>query len=449
MKGDFTRSTFRPERHYSGVRMQQGRLQLDADWNEQVDISAVWGRTIAVDVIGPCGAPELGGGFAVSCTKDADLRLSAGRLYGGGTLCELGTETTYLNQPDLPHPSAIAPSEGRTDLVYLDVWQRHITAIEDPEIREPALGGPDTATRTKTVWQVRVLPDVEASDCDQPVDGWPPPASDAHLAVTIEGGGQSPGSGEEEAPSLSGGYAFLEHHLYRVEIHDAGPMGAATFKWSRDNGSVAFAVRELVPDGNQTQAVVERLGTSTEPALEEGDWVEVLGDESELALTPGALTRVERVDEGQEIIWLEGDVSAHARESHLKIRRWDQGGAALPVTDGLLELEAGITVRFSGKSFSTGDYWMFPVRPTETAVAWPPMPPGGIRHDYCRLALVRWRRAGEAGWTGAVTDCRPVFAPLTRRPAGACEGCREEIAQLRATLAEQARELQELRIRFG
>ena len=35
--GDLTRSTFRAYRHYSGVRMQQGRVQLDADWNEQLD----------------------------------------------------------------------------------------------------------------------------------------------------------------------------------------------------------------------------------------------------------------------------------------------------------------------------------------------------------------------------------------------------------------------------
>ena len=36
--GDITRSSFDPDRHYSSVRMQQGRVQLDADWNEQLDI---------------------------------------------------------------------------------------------------------------------------------------------------------------------------------------------------------------------------------------------------------------------------------------------------------------------------------------------------------------------------------------------------------------------------
>ncbi|HEX3531938.1 MAG TPA: DUF6519 domain-containing protein, partial [Thermoanaerobaculia bacterium] len=37
MKGDFSRDTFRKRKHYNRVRMQQGRVQLDADWNEQGD----------------------------------------------------------------------------------------------------------------------------------------------------------------------------------------------------------------------------------------------------------------------------------------------------------------------------------------------------------------------------------------------------------------------------
>jgi hypothetical protein len=45
MKNDLTRSTFRRERHYSSVRMQQGRVQLDADWNEQLDIEMHTGAT--------------------------------------------------------------------------------------------------------------------------------------------------------------------------------------------------------------------------------------------------------------------------------------------------------------------------------------------------------------------------------------------------------------------
>ena len=39
MKGDFSRSTFRAKNHYSQVRAQQGRGVLDAELNEQADIT--------------------------------------------------------------------------------------------------------------------------------------------------------------------------------------------------------------------------------------------------------------------------------------------------------------------------------------------------------------------------------------------------------------------------
>ena len=39
MKGDFSRDTFNPRKHYAGVLMQQGRVQIDADWNEQQSIA--------------------------------------------------------------------------------------------------------------------------------------------------------------------------------------------------------------------------------------------------------------------------------------------------------------------------------------------------------------------------------------------------------------------------
>lgn len=38
-------------------------------------------------------------------------------------------------------------SGGGLDLVYLDVWSREFTVIEDVHLSEPALGGPDTSIR--------------------------------------------------------------------------------------------------------------------------------------------------------------------------------------------------------------------------------------------------------------------------------------------------------------
>ena len=70
--------------------MQQGRVQLDADWNEQVDIAAYLDETTRVDVIGRCGIPVNAAGFEVGPTPDGlDLALSPGRAYVDGILCEL------------------------------------------------------------------------------------------------------------------------------------------------------------------------------------------------------------------------------------------------------------------------------------------------------------------------------------------------------------------------
>jgi len=65
MTADFSRNSYRPEKAFTGVRLQQGRVQLDADWNEQVDIVNSAMRQHAVDVIGTSGAPADGEGFRV------------------------------------------------------------------------------------------------------------------------------------------------------------------------------------------------------------------------------------------------------------------------------------------------------------------------------------------------------------------------------------------------
>lgn len=56
------------EKHDSGMSMQQGRVQLDADWNEQVDIQAYCNEAKTSYSIGFCELP----------VKDASLGLQLG-----------------------------------------------------------------------------------------------------------------------------------------------------------------------------------------------------------------------------------------------------------------------------------------------------------------------------------------------------------------------------------
>jgi hypothetical protein len=223
MKGDFTRQTFDASSHFTTVRMQQGRVQLDADWNEQADLVLRRDEVTAADVIGGCGGPLGAAGFAITLDgATGDFTLGPGRYYVAGTLCEIEEAVRYTAQPDLPGLAPLAVAQAGFTVVYLEVWQRHLTWLDDPRLRETALGGPDTATRTRTVWQVRtVFAGTGATTCaDDPA---------AYLAATAAGTGRLAARARSEAsepdPCLvpaSAGYRGLENQLYRVEVHEPG-----------------------------------------------------------------------------------------------------------------------------------------------------------------------------------------------------------------------------------
>jgi len=98
MKGDFTSLNFQADNHFSSVRLQQGRVQLDADWNEQIDIAAHRDETTATDVVGREGGPLHAAGFAVT-VQGGNLVVGAGRYYVDGILCENEAPVTVAAEP--------------------------------------------------------------------------------------------------------------------------------------------------------------------------------------------------------------------------------------------------------------------------------------------------------------------------------------------------------------
>ncbi|HEY5114679.1 MAG TPA: DUF6519 domain-containing protein, partial [Nakamurella sp.] len=217
MKGDFTRQTFRSQHHYRGVLQQQGRVQLDADWNEQVLIQAHMDRLSGRDTVGAHGAPQDAAGMGIVGTDgqppagpvpSAELRISPGRYYVSGILCENEDLLPLDAQPDLP--SVPLPTDNGSYTAFLDVWHEHLTALERPELREVALGGPDTTTRSRTIWQVRL----------RTADEKPPPVIGAgQLRARAESSGDI--TDACDVPTGTG-YRRLENQLYRVEIRDPG-----------------------------------------------------------------------------------------------------------------------------------------------------------------------------------------------------------------------------------
>lgn len=85
MSGDFSRDTFRPGGNRTFVRMQQGRLLTDADWNEQGDILSEALRETTSDVVGQSGFPEDNPGFAlVAAGAGNGIAIMPGEAYVDG-----------------------------------------------------------------------------------------------------------------------------------------------------------------------------------------------------------------------------------------------------------------------------------------------------------------------------------------------------------------------------
>lgn len=529
MKADITRTTFHPDKHYSRVIAQQGRVQIDADWNEQVSISNEYLRRLAMDLIGPCGGPQADLGFAITPIdvgggpSATDFAIGPGVYYVDGIRCELRAHwldatpvkdgknqiavTTlmldgiafdkdqYLTvvDPDnnksaqarivsvdyakriltltdiaafgaakpaklrlrrltrwqlQPQLAAPALATGRYH-VYLDVWERLVTCIEDDSIREVALEGPDTGARGQIVWQVRTLPAGEADECLLPgaLGSMLQPDNRGLLRARAR-----PEHSDTDpciiAPDAS--YRGPENQLYRVEIHTGnvgGPAGAKpSFKWSRDNGSVTFPIAR---GGGSNVLILESLGRDDRLGLNEGDWVEVVDDAYVLQGRSTPLLQVHAIDRGRMAVTLSGTPAGDVGKDpalHPLLRRWDhkagdpdEGGldlgpdnaALIPAEmddDAWIDLEDGVQVQFvAGPDavYRSGDYWLIPARVATGDVEWPnarvpdeqgalhdqgvALSPLGIAHSYAPLAVIEV--AGDG--VDVAYDCRLQFAALT------------------------------------
>jgi hypothetical protein len=423
MTGDYSRFTFEPHRRFSGVLQQQGRVQLDADWNEAVAIFKRRIQFLALDTFGPIGVTQLTtpDAFDVSVVPGPplDLALKPGRIYVDGILAELFADeaASYLKQPFFPDPPPLPAGDS---VVYLDLWEREVTYIEDSSLLEPALGGVDTTTRTQSIWQLKVDARPGAT-CGMAVGS---PASAGRLSTEAI----APPAPDDPCilPPLAG-YRGRENLAYRIEIQTPGALGTARFKWSRDNGSIVSAVTDIAVSGGETTLTVSRLGRDQVLRFVVGNWVTVTDDFRELAGEPGEMARILAIDEANAKLVLDralpsaggrafGATAADLAARHTRVQRWDQNAATNTVDAGGLiltgpgpiDIEEGIRVRFStdpaGGVFNTGDYWVFWARTATASIEiLNAAPPCGIVHHYVQLAAI----IGLGGPSPVATDCRP------------------------------------------
>lgn len=480
MKGDFTRNSFDPSRHYSRVLMQQGRVQLDADWNEQAAIFTHYLRALARDLIGPHGAPAIGGGFQ-AVARPEDVRnadgsvlgdddplkktftealakgdavvINPGVYYVDGIRVENEKPLLYTEQAGFSADVFGSLAEGNR-LLYLEVWERHVTWIEDPRIREVALGGPDTTTRAQIAWQVKSA----ASNPDRPCDlgGVPPRPGNGRLRARAKRGAPS----EPCAIAPSSTYRGAENQLYRIEILQGGSLSSEerpSFVWSRENGSVVLPIVHLgapstVDGASRIEVTLASLGRDDKLGPHPGDWVVIVDDDAVLQNRADPLLQVLRIDRDMSIVTLQGTTQVRNDGRHKLLRRWDQKhpSGALAVSEAAsaddladenwIAVEDGIQIWFApGATYQTGDYWLIPARVATGDVEWPPetnadgstvisngnpvpaaLPPVGPVHHYAPLGVFVAGVVvpGAPATTASVRSCRCELQAVTQCGAG-------------------------------
>ena len=509
MSFDCSRFPFRPEHNFSGVVMQQGRVQLDSDWNEWLAEISRRIQAGTLDTFGGAVVPSTTpNAFFVTLTSATTATIGPGRMYVDGLLVEnhgLPAQRVQWDSalaemsaapapqtPPLPAPNpAPAPMQftqqpyypgvtfpsGGPFLAYIDVWQRPVTYLQHPHLIEKAVGI-DTTGRLQTVWQVDLLDLSKMSNASSVTCSTDIPAFDsliqasgAELTTTVSTVG-TPGPC---CLTTSTGYTGMENQLYRLEIHQPGgaaagspgsyPSGQATFKWSRDNASVATAVTNIVAStsstGQGSLLSVESTGKDDVLSFKPGDWIEITDDYLELRGQCGQLHKIDvnGVDPVGKTILLVDQVDPtitqrlptnspppNYPDCHARICRWDQKGKVyqsdgstvwvdldaagrgdipVPPPNTSLILENGVTVTFGmnaslSNQFKSCDFWAFAARASDGSVeTLTNAPPMGVHHHYAKLGVL----SSPTKWS----DCRTPWPPKagTASESCACTVCVE------------------------
>lgn len=397
MKTQISRDSFQPDKRYTGIHQQQGRVITDADWNELVAICREQLLQALADVVGN-GSPRTG---AVSIT--ADRKIHPGDLYVDGLRAELpgGAPVPASAQPDLPgYP--VLPAAGPY-VVYADVWERAVTSLEDGKLRDPGLHGADTCTRTQTMLQVKTCPESVNPETGIPKRG------NATLSLSLHTNLEAGDPCDPCAGLIAAGKGRVGSYLFRLEVHAVeGTTANPTrliLKWSSENGAEqyeALAVEKMPPGFVATNYVYEFHNPTTEkhlgvflgtgftptrgviktayeiPVAPPKELVRRWDGFCELTRAGSVWSLVTGVDRGVALT-TGGSPTA---PGHVSL------GSSIQINLEALQL----TLDLAGKTFVAGDFWLGMVReavdgPGSTVLTG--AEPRGIVHHYLRLARVQ------------------------------------------------------------
>ena len=263
MKTEISRNSHQPDKRYTGVYQQQGRMLTDADWNELVDILREHIDDTLKDVVGikqgsVGGTPRHRALKVLKHSTSDPLLVKPGYVYVEGMAGYIrGTEDIiYDQQIDFPN----VPTPSGDYYLYVDLWERTVTHLMDKRLRDKGLHGADTSTRKQMMVQVKW--------CD--------------VSIDPENGMQNPGIGnadlslqliqkntQVDSCNPCADQVKLDdqigNYLFRVEIHDieyddSNKPNKIVAKWSAENGAVVYPLK--FEDGSDIEPPSDFIGDS-------------------------------------------------------------------------------------------------------------------------------------------------------------------------------------------
>jgi len=438
LKGDFSNYRYRPGANYISVLKQQGRVDLDSDWNEQSEITERLIRQLVSSLLGDFAVP-LGGNkitrdnscalkisnFSAGPGGVVDFDIGRGIVYAGGRPYTMVSDLTFRTQLDYPEPEITG--QGNDLLVYLEIWDKTVSYIDDVTLREPALGGPDTCLRKKVIGQVkaRYVSDIkdsrEAAEVLDAIDKTDP------LLFTLKID-QSAHQIPISFGDLDMGGGLIPGNLhFRVELHrglSSNGGFSEGFKWSDENA--ATIVRILKIQSQNTLLIEETEAVSGE-FLKEGDWVEISNEVSELNRQGGQMAVIESLSQEDDgfLATLNDEIHPLLRRFKIgeksgpkmnlapRLRRWSGYESPLALKS-VFDLGRGIKATFHGgknSEFRPGDFWTFAMRDRQYNRKYAPQKalPDGNETSRYPLAIIKKISSKK---DIEILDCRKFFKPL-------------------------------------
>ncbi len=452
---------FNPCKHYSSVRMQQGRVIIDDDWNENERIRNEDLRRTRAEIIGASGSPDKG--FQIKDPPRIEngyinFDILPGSFYLGGLRLELGAVETYRQQNDrlqFPAYNDPAPTVDRYDLVYLEAWQQSVSAVEDEELLEKALGGPDTSSRVRIMRRVSLKADVQTYDCEKAwaklkdalaeqgfgsIDDQNRLVPNVKLTVSYENNGEPEDLCSQRRQV---GYLGAENQAIRIQL-----IHKDSLTWGFDNASELYRVRVTADSAGLLKKVTflnEPRDQAHHPVsgqvVEILPWASNLPNREKIAETAGHLFKVDTpynpdtkeltlltpIPQNFDLKWLPA-----AKDDYFFMRIWNRGSDrssdleikfadGVPVTLG----HTGLQIKIEGPDRIPGDYWVIATRPEdpEKVVPWElekGASPHGTHRFFAPLAIIRWSLVGGKVTGEVISDCRRTFPHLVDLPTSFC-----------------------------